>query len=193
MSILTHDSAGKLLATARNPEKGKLLANNTRLYQRGDNYAVRLHKTDVVTIQPDDTYILDTGGWDTVTTKERLNRFSPAWVRSHKGEWQLGDGSPFRDGVVVDHTGLPVEGTRQQATRPSDLLNTLKTIGLASSIYGILTEDDQESVERRARFYRQHPLLDFPVDWDQLPVEEKKKRLDALDQIALDQPLAEAE
>jgi hypothetical protein len=135
---LTYADAATLLATARNPADGKPLANNTRLVQRGDDYAVRLHNTDVVTIHPDGTYTLRTGGWETVTTKDRINRFSPARVYSERGTWGVysrGNGyyirdgerlvgmwedgatwvvehpirlATFRDGMTVDGTGRPI-------------------------------------------------------------------------------------
>lgn len=44
--------------------------------------AVRLHNTDVVTYHPDGTATLYTGGWMTVTTKDRINAWSPARVSS---------------------------------------------------------------------------------------------------------------
>jgi len=63
--------------------------------------------------------------------------------------------------------------------------DNMKTIGMVSALFDIMTQDNPESnVEYRARFYRTHPLLDFPDDWDELPIEEKKRRLDALDKIA---------
>ena len=66
-------------------------------------------------------------------------------------------------------------------------LMSIKTIGMVSALFDITTQnDDEANVEYRARFYRQHPMLSFPDDWDQLPIDEKKRRLDALDKIALD-------
>lgn len=87
MSTLTYSAARALHDKARDKYAGKPLANNTRLVQRGDNYAVKLHATDVVTIRPDSTYVLNTGGWYTVTTKDRINDFGPARVYSANGVW----------------------------------------------------------------------------------------------------------
>lgn len=80
--MLTYEECAALMSKARDPGNGKPLANNTRLYQRGSDYAVRYHYTDVVTVHPDGTYTLNTGGWETVTTKQRLNQFGPAHVYS---------------------------------------------------------------------------------------------------------------
>ena len=51
------------------------IENNTRIEQRGEDYAVRLHETDVVTFHMDGSVTLDSGGWLTVTTKARMNEF----------------------------------------------------------------------------------------------------------------------
>ena len=62
----------------------------------------------------------------------------------------------------------------------------LRTIGLVSTMFDIMTQDDEEAnVKYRARFYKTNSLIVFPNDWDDLPTEEKKKRLDALDKTAL--------
>ena len=69
----------------------------------------------------------------------------------------------------------------------SEVNNPFKTIGLASAMFDIMTQDnDEANVKYRARFYKTNPLIDFPDDWDDLPIKEKKRRLDALDKIALD-------
>ena len=101
---MKHIEAEELFLTAKNKASGKPIANNTRLHQRGEDYAVRLHNTDVVTIHSDDTYTLNTGGWRTVTTKERINRFSPASVYSDRKTWLVG-GSLFEDGMKVGSGG----------------------------------------------------------------------------------------
>jgi hypothetical protein len=64
----------------RNRDARKL-ANNTYAQRRelhGDNViAIRLHSTDILTFFRDGSVKVDTGGWQTVTTKERLNRYLP--------------------------------------------------------------------------------------------------------------------
>ena len=70
--------------------------------------------------------------------------------------------------------------------------NPFKTIGLVSAMFDIMTQDDDEAnVKYRARFYKTNPLLDFPDDWDDLPIEVKKRRLDALDKVALDKEVSD--
>lgn len=92
----------------RNYESRKL-ANNTYLI-RGDNvFHVKLHATNVVTIHDNGLYTLDSGGWLTATTKDRINRFSPARISQSKSVWYLSDGSLFNDGMKVNGDGLPVD------------------------------------------------------------------------------------
>lgn len=75
-------------------------------------YAVRLHQTDVVTLHPDGSYALDSGGWRSVTTKDRINRYAPGSVASDKGSWyyypRCGDWVtryPFADGMTISPDG----------------------------------------------------------------------------------------
>jgi hypothetical protein len=103
--MMTHQLAAELLASARNKDNGKPLENNTRLIAMGDDFAIVLHSTAVVTIHADGTYTLRAGGWRTVTTKDRLNKYSPARVYQHKHEWYLAGKVSFYDGVRVDASG----------------------------------------------------------------------------------------
>jgi len=73
----------------RNATRRKI-ANNTYLERREDgSIVVRLHATDVVTVYRDDTCMLNTGGWLTVTTKDRMNTYGPVSVHSVKGIWYV--------------------------------------------------------------------------------------------------------
>lgn len=73
---MDYKQAAELFATARDPHRGKPLGRNTRLHKRGDNYAIQLHYTDVVTFLPDGRIVLDSGGWRTVTTQVRIHEFA---------------------------------------------------------------------------------------------------------------------
>ena len=72
--------------TSRNPVSSRKIANNTWL-QRRDNgdIAVKLHATDVVIFHhpngPDGGRLsIFTGGWNTITTRDRINRVLPGQV-----------------------------------------------------------------------------------------------------------------
>lgn len=62
----------------------KIIKNNTRLtvYQNGDK-VLRLHFTDIIKWQGN-KIILNSGGWDTVTTRSRFNQFLPCGLRVYR-------------------------------------------------------------------------------------------------------------
>jgi hypothetical protein len=70
-----------------------------------DSIGILLHQTYVVTYHRDGRIILNSGGWRTVTTKARINEFSPASVHQKDFAWYL-NGEDFEDGVNV---GLDVQ------------------------------------------------------------------------------------
>ena len=59
----------------------KLVKNNTRLtiYKNGDK-TLKLHNTDIIKWQGN-KIILNSGGWDTLTTRARFNEFLPEQIR----------------------------------------------------------------------------------------------------------------
>lgn len=108
------------------------IANNTWLERRGEDIAIRLHQTDIVTLHADGTATLDTGGWLTVTTKSRMNDFLRRYrlaVYSDKGRWYLyADGEkfvPYADGMRVGLSTHTVEGAaRAEQVKEEDSANT---------------------------------------------------------------------
>lgn len=95
---------------ALNGRKHKKLANNTYARLEDDKVIIKLHDTDIITYTPRKV-ILNTGGWFTVTTKERLNSFSPFHIYQDNsiwyiGAWLLGTINPiFYDGIEVKYSG----------------------------------------------------------------------------------------
>lgn len=97
--MLSYAECQRLMRSARAPERGKPLQNNTRLYERhgahapgGTYYAVCLHATDVVEIYANGTYGVRHGGWTTNVTRDRIYSYSPlSWHRleSVDGDWYL--------------------------------------------------------------------------------------------------------
>jgi len=93
---------------------GRKLGNNTYAERRGDNIAIRLHSTDVLTYAPDGTVTVTSGGWKTHTTKDRLNTYLPNGHRisQAKGVWHWHTGQPFTDGDTIAPDGT-VNAQRQ--------------------------------------------------------------------------------
>jgi len=103
-----------------NTRKRKL-ANNTYLVVRSDGgYGIRLHDTEVIIHYPNNI-ILNSGGWQTVTTKQRMNEFSTARVWSEKGVWMIswhGEEYAYADGINLDNDGSVCgEGDDPKATQ----------------------------------------------------------------------------
>ena len=91
------------------------LANDTYLVKRGDDYAIRLHDTDIVTFHapllPSEArasmVTLDTGGQRTVTSKARMNAFGDGrWlVFKSKKVWYVD--IPHR-GTLIYRDGMHI-------------------------------------------------------------------------------------
>jgi hypothetical protein len=65
--------------------------NNTLLVRdtHTGNIAVKLHLTDIITVSPEDTLVVDVGRWHTMTSLSRINDWLPAGWRIYtcKGNW----------------------------------------------------------------------------------------------------------
>jgi hypothetical protein len=85
----------------------KIIAPNTVRYSQNDQVRIRLHQTDIIVYSKDGKPCrLYTGGWQTVTTKDRLNRFMPGRgnIFSDRGVWYIARGVPFYEGIELDAT-----------------------------------------------------------------------------------------
>jgi hypothetical protein len=88
------------------------LDNNTYLIVHDDHYAIKLHKTEIVKHYPGHTELY-TGGWKTVTTKDRINKFSRVSISQSKGVWYVTTGFgtvTFSDGMVIDWDAQCISG-----------------------------------------------------------------------------------
>ena len=90
------------------------IANNTYLMRIDSNtIGIKLHDTFVVTYKKNGSIILNSGGWKTVTTKARINDFSPVWLTQEKGEWYVNSSYSwsfegryiFKDGMQITSKG----------------------------------------------------------------------------------------
>jgi hypothetical protein len=118
--------------------KSRKLKNNTYLQRRNDNtIAVKLHETDVVTYYSNGKVKLDSGGWRTVTTKDRINQYSPIGLFQDKGIWYIGTWGEkkaiYNDGMIINEDG--------------SLTGTLKPSGLKKE------QKLRESIKKYAKDY----------------------------------------
>lgn len=115
------------LLSGRNKDSKKI-DNNTYLIRldNGD-IAVKLHNTNVVTYKPDGSVILDSGGWQTNTTKDRMNRYLPfGRISQSKKIWYFQHGEvliTYKDGCGINAKGKLFGGQSEAATK-----KTLKLI-----------------------------------------------------------------
>jgi hypothetical protein len=134
--MLTHEKATALLAKARSANDGKPIANNTRLFDRAGSVAVRLHSTDVVTIAPDNSYTLNTGGWRAPTTKQRITEYAPCQIWQRKGMWYLQYSQ--REYAFADGCTLHADGTVTGAadgTAVTDAMKLRKAVAAYAKAY----------------------------------------------------------
>ena len=96
---LSYDKCAEIVQRKR---RGSVkLTHNTYLERDGAEYVVRLWGTDILRFLPDGSVVLNSGGYRTVTTKDRLNHFGPVHVHSVRGRWYAGD-ALFQDGMTVE-------------------------------------------------------------------------------------------
>ncbi len=91
----------------------KVGTHKTAIYQSDGYTCIRYHSTEVVRFN-DDEIILNSGGWQTKTTKSRMNKVSDAFqlgfrVSQRQGEWfvdyfanEIGDTYSFNDGMILE-------------------------------------------------------------------------------------------
>lgn len=93
----------------------RIVENNTVEYgtKEGDK-VVRLHLTDIVTFKGNGDIILNSDGWRTVTTKDRMNKLLDGWhVWQESGVWYVERGQNwdrtksfvYADGMILHSNG----------------------------------------------------------------------------------------
>lgn len=93
MSVTDYTSAVAFLVTRNKPVPRKKIANHTYLVRLdAEHIGVRFHDTDVLVYGSAGTIAFDTGGFLTMSTRERMDTFSPRSIRltSDKGTWMVG-------------------------------------------------------------------------------------------------------
>ena len=85
-----------------NGKNARKIGNNTILKRYdNDTIAVDLHYTDIVTYHRDGRIIVNTGGYNTNTTRHRLNGLTSVGAYQKNGVAYLGDGREFVNGMNV--------------------------------------------------------------------------------------------
>ena len=83
--------------------------NNTRVDRMGNRSEVYLHNNHIATVYDDGDLQLSSAGWETVTTKSRLNAVLENFfgytlrIFQHDFVWYVGDRkTPFFDGFTIN-------------------------------------------------------------------------------------------
>ena len=117
--------------------KTRVVDRNTAYVLFGDgNERWILHETVIVS-KKDGRYTLNSGGWRTLTTKDRINKFSPARIYQENGIWYMRGGSAFYDGIVIDEQGNVVSEERKD---PVVEVNKMKR--RISKFISLITKDN---------------------------------------------------
>lgn len=114
---MTYAAAVALIRKGRNGRKK--LANNTYLEFTGSYHGLRpligvkVHKTFVIVIQSDDSLILNSGGYKTRLTLDRINTYLPTGYRLYQERhtwkiWHNNTTVNYQDGMMIVPGNVPV-------------------------------------------------------------------------------------
>lgn len=103
---MTHAEAVRMVRGKTNRNTRKIGNNTYGEILHDGSVGIMLHSTYVVKIHPDNSATLNTGGWYSSTTKDRINKYSPVRVYQRKGQWYLENGEEYEDGVIVADNNL---------------------------------------------------------------------------------------
>lgn len=108
---MTYNKLNTLLLSGRTVKNRfrRRIANNTYVWRMPDaSIAIRLHNTDILKFSANGAIVYRTGGWRTVTTKQRLNHFGPSHISIYqdKHNWyirnhNLAETEPFFEGFTT--------------------------------------------------------------------------------------------
>lgn len=106
---MTHSEAVAMVRGKTNRDRRKVGNNTYAEILHDGSVGIMLHSTYVVKIHEDNTYTLNSGGWQTLTTKDRINQYSPYKVRQRNHEWYVQvptahgcrNEFPFFSGMVI--------------------------------------------------------------------------------------------
>lgn len=98
---MTHTEAVKMVKGISYRTRRKVGNNTYATIEYDNSVSIELHGTKVVVFYPNGLVKLNSGGWRTSTTKDRINKYSPVRVYQEKYQWFLSDGTPFEDNMVL--------------------------------------------------------------------------------------------
>ena len=101
---MTYAEMERLVNKGREPGRKNLKRNTWLVRWDEDRIDVVFHGTAIVKAFSDGSYILDSGGWQTSTTKGRINEYAPVYIYQKKHVWYIswqGQDIEFVDGMKL--------------------------------------------------------------------------------------------
>lgn len=114
--------SSNLTLHARNIISGRILRDDYEDPQEWDDtndlaYVVKYHDTEILTYYPDGAIKVQSGGWYTMSTRDRIERFSGIRINQESGFWTIAKMGgkygntavkpfvPYHDGIVILASG----------------------------------------------------------------------------------------
>ena len=110
------ETKAEIMRNVEGATKTKIIGDNTVEYFTPDGTRViRFHHTDIVKVAPSGIVTLNSGGWHTPTTKERINGHTDVRIYQNKRVWYVSaqgkDLGIFQDGMTYDPATGEATGT----------------------------------------------------------------------------------
>lgn len=93
-----------------------------QILQQGDDYIIRLYRTDIVRYKPDGEVVLDTGGWDSRATAAAMSAMSPYVVWTQEGTAVVR--MPDLKKYVIPRYGLIIKDGHPVNPVPAEMVRT---------------------------------------------------------------------
>lgn len=150
MSSIDHNIVGMVTATiflqrGRNKNRRPLHGRSTELIRLNDEtIAVKYHNTNIVTYHNDGSITLNTDGWRTLTSKAKINEYTPAWISLYQssGIWyvMVGQWGSENRKTYVFADGMTISGDSQTVTGAADKTAELEAKKLIKRINKYATD-----------------------------------------------------
>jgi hypothetical protein len=119
------------LSNFLNGKDERKLGNNTIVHRLDDEtVAIMYHRTNILKINSESVVTINTGGWETTTTKDRLNQFLSCrgfGIFQKKGTWYIRGNDetvPYEDGMSITADGTLIRAAANKIK--ANVLNLIK-------------------------------------------------------------------
>jgi hypothetical protein len=120
----TYEALLEFLARGHNPNRRTFKMRSTIVEKEGEKIDIWYHETPILSFWKD-RFKINSGGWRTMSTKERINEFLPGEFRITQKDsvWYL-NGLPYYDGMIVRRDKI---GSRSTLKSKEELTRIGKT------------------------------------------------------------------